>query len=66
VEFSEEEFVEYFIDYKKMKVLREMAKKMPGSNLEYIIKTVDETWSKEIQKLKPPKKKKKSNFVTKF
>ena len=41
-----------------------MAKKMPGSNLEHIIKTLDETWDKEFQKLKPPKKK--SKFITKF
>ena len=66
MEISDDEFTEYFVDHKKMEIMRGVAKKMPGSNLEYIIKYIDETWEKEIKKLKPPKKKKKSNFVTKF
>ncbi len=63
MEISDDNCIEFLEDYKKMKVLREMAKKMPGSNLEYILKTVDEIWDEEIQKLQPPKNK---SFVTKF
>jgi len=66
MEISEEEFTEYFVDHKKMEIMREVAKKMPGSDLLHIITCIDEKWTKEIKKLKPPKKKKKSNFVTKF
>ena len=50
--------------YIKMRVLREVAKKIPDSNLIFILKTLDKVWDEEIKKLKPPKKK--SKFVTKF
>lgn len=64
MEISEEEFVEYFVDHKKMTIMREIAKKMPDSNLVYIITYMDKIWAKEMKKLEPPKKK--SKFVTKF
>ena len=64
MEISEDEFAEYFVDHKKMEIMREVAKKMPGSNLVYIITYIDKTWAKEMKKLKPPKKK--DAFVTKF
>jgi len=63
MEISDDEFIEYFVDHKKMEIMREVAKKMPNSNLVYIITCIDETWEKEMKKLKPPKKK---SFVTKF
>lgn len=64
MEISDEEFVEYFVDHKKMEIMREVAKKMPESSLVFIITYIDETWEKEMKKLKPPKKK--DAFVTKF
>lgn len=64
MEISDDEFIEYFVDHKKMEIMREVAKKMPESNLVFIITYIDETWEKEMKKLKPPKKK--SKFVTKF
>ncbi len=64
MEISDDEVIEYFVDHQKMEIMREIAKKMPDSNLVYIIKCIDETWDKEMKKLKPPKKK--SAFVTKF
>lgn len=60
----------YLESYAKMKVLRKMAKKMPNGILADILKTVDETWNKEIEKRykeiekRVPQKKK--SFVTKF
>lgn len=56
----------------KMSVLREVAKKHPNGHLDYIIKTVDEAWNREIQKvkkefeLKNKSESKKIAFVTKF
>jgi len=64
MKISDSELADYIIDHKKMEIMREMAKKMPNSNLVYIIKCIDETWAKEMKGLKPPKKKRK--FVTKF
>ena len=64
MDISDDDRLAEFIDHQKMKIMREVAKKMPNSNLVYIIKCIDETWDKEMKKLKPPKKK--SAFVTKF
>jgi len=64
MEISDDELMAYIIDHKKMKIMREIAKKIPDSNLVYIVKCIDETWEKEMKKLMPPKKK--SKFVTKF
>lgn len=56
----------------KMSVLREVAKKHPNGHLDYIIKTVDKAWNREIQKvkkefeLKNKSESKKIAFVTKF
>lgn len=66
MEISDDDVVDYIIDHKKMEIMREIAKKMPESNLVYIIKCIDETWAKEIKKFQLPKKKKKNKFVTKF
>ena len=52
MEISDDEFIKYFIDHKKMKIMRQVAKKMPGSNLVYIITCIDETWDKEMKNLK--------------
>ncbi len=54
---------EYLEDYKKMKILREVALKIPGGHLEHIIKTIDEIWEREFKKMTPSKRK---TFVTKF
>ncbi len=54
---------DYFVDYSKMQVLRKMATKTPNSQLAFIIKTLDETWDEEIQKITTAKK---ARFVTKF
>ena len=60
MEISDEKYIEYFVDHKKMEIMREVAKKMPESNLVFIITYIDEKWEKEMKKLKPPKKKKKT------
>lgn len=51
------------VEYGKMKVLRDVAKTMPNSQLEFILESVDRQWDKIITKYQPPKKK---AFVTKF
>ena len=51
-------------EYKKMRVLRKVAKKHPDEIIDIIIKTLDEEWDKDLQKLQPPKKG--VAFVTKF
>jgi len=53
----------YLEDHKKMRVLRIMAKDDPDGIVNFVLKTIDEFWDEEIQKLKPPKK---AAFVTKF
>ena len=55
---------EYLEDYKKMQVLREVAKGWPNSHLEHILESLDRQWDEIIKELKPPRKKRK--FVTKF
>lgn len=66
MEISDDKFTEYAVDHAKMKVLRKVAKKDsdPNRMLDWILKTVDETWDEEMKNLKPPKKK--VTFVTKF
>ena len=46
-----------------MKVLRDVAKEMPDSQLSFTLKSVDRQWDEIIKTLLPPKKK---SFVTKF
>lgn len=48
-------------EYKKMSVLRAVAKKFPTGQIHYILKALDEAWeeTKEMQRLQPPKKKNK-------
>ena len=55
---------EYLEDHLKMRVLYEVAKKMPGGMLDDLLKYVDKIWIEELHELLPPKKKK--AFVTKF
>jgi len=66
MDISDEEFAEFVVDHLKMKVLREVAKKDsdPNGMLDWLLKTVDEIWEKEMKELKPPKKN--VAFVTKF
>jgi len=55
---------ENYIEYRKMRILREVAKNMPDSQLAFTLKSVDRQWDEIIKPLQPPKKKK--SFVTKF
>ncbi len=60
-ELDEERIHEYY----KMRALRNVAKQMPNSQLDYAIKSLDRQYNKIIKKsLNVPKKKK--AFVTKF
>ena len=51
------------VEYSKMKVLRDVAKEMPDSQLAFTLKSVDRQWDEIIKPLQLPKKK---SFVTKF
>ena len=55
---------EYLEDYKKMQVLRIVAKKYPHSQLGYVLESLDRLWDEIMKELLPPKKK--GAFVTKF
>jgi len=56
----------YLEDYEKMQVLRKVAKEFQDKHLNFILKTVDEMWDKEIQKFVDKVESKKPAFATKF
>ena len=55
---------EYLEDHAKLCIIRKIAKKHPNAAVDFMLKTIDETWDKEMQRLANEVESKKVAFVT--